>query len=100
MKQIYVYFNEKVCQKYIGDKFNKQTKKWEFDVECENWDDSFVFSSLKNAKSFIKKHIDKYKGSNIVKIWANGDWENLGEIKLNGNNKHFIANTKQKKFSY
>lgn len=43
---------------------------------------------------------DKYKGSCITKVWANGDFENLGEINLKGSNKTFVANTKQKTASY
>ena len=35
MKQYIVNFSEPVCHKYIGDKFNRELKKWEFDVECE-----------------------------------------------------------------
>lgn len=42
----------------------------------------------------------QYKGSCITKTWANGDWENLGEIKMKGSNKTFVANTRQKVASY
>lgn len=28
MKTYTVYFTEPVCHKYIGDKFNKELKKW------------------------------------------------------------------------
>lgn len=100
MKSYTVYFNEPVSYKYIGDKFNKETKKWEYDVECEEKSDTFTFYNLTSAKKLIKENFDKYKGSCITKIWANGDWENLGEIKLKGNNKTFVANTKQKKLNY
>jgi hypothetical protein len=44
--------------------------------------------------------MDKYIDSCITKTWANGDWENLGPIKLAGNNKTFIANTRQKVANY
>lgn len=54
MKQYTVYFSEPVCHKYIGDKFNKELKKWEYDVECEEWNDTFTFYSLKPAKDLIK----------------------------------------------
>lgn len=100
MKQYTVYFSEPVCYKYIGDKFNHEFKKWEHDVECEEWNDTFTFHSLKAAKDLIKANLDKYEGSCITKSWANGDWENLGEIKLTGSNKTFIANTKQSKLNY
>ncbi len=100
MKQYTVYFTEPVCHKYIGDKFNKELKRWEYDVECEDWKDIFTFYSLALAKKLIKANLDKYKGSCITKIWANGGWENLGEINLKGSNKTFVANTKQKKANY
>lgn len=100
MKQYTVYFSEPICYKYIGDKFNYELKKWEYDVECEKWDNAFTFYSLAPAKKLIKANIDKYIGSCITKTWANGDWENLGEIKLKGSNKTFVANTRQRKASY
>lgn len=100
MKQYTVYFSEPICYKYIGDKFNYELKKWEYDVECERWGDTFTFHSLAPAKKLIKANINKYIGSSITKIWANGDWENLGEIKLKGSNKTFVANTRQRKASY
>lgn len=71
MKQYTVYFTEPVCHKYIGDKFNKELKRWEYDVECEDWKDIFTFYSLALAKKLIKANLDKYKGSCITKIWAN-----------------------------
>lgn len=100
MKQYTVYFTEKVCHKYIGDRFNRETKKWEYDIECEEWNDAFTFCSLKTAKNLIKANLDKYKGSCITKSWSNGDWENIGEIKIKGSNKTFVANTKQKRANY
>lgn len=100
MNQYTVYFSEPVCHKYIGDKFNREVKKWEFDVECEKWSDTFTFYSLAPAKKLIKANPEKYKGSCITKTWANGDWENLGEINLKGSNKTFVANTKQKTANY
>lgn len=71
-----------------------------FTCEGEGWNDTFTFHSLKAAKDLIKANLDKYEGSCIIKSWANGDWENLGEIKLTGSNKTFIANTKQSKLNY
>ena len=56
--------------------------------------------SLSFAKSLIKKNMDKYVGSSIIKTWGNGDWKNLGEIKIKGSNKTFTANTKQRALSY
>lgn len=100
MKTYTVYFSESVCHKFIGDKFNRELKKWEYGVECEKWSDTFTFYSLAPAKKLIKANLNKYKGSCITKIWANGDWENLGEINLKGSNKTFVANTKQVKANY
>lgn len=100
MKTYTVYFSEPVTMKYKGVKFNKELEKWEHDVDCEETDTTFTFYSLAPAKKLIKENIDKYKGSCITKTWANGDWENLGEIKLTGNNKRFIANTRQKVVNY
>lgn len=57
MKTYTIYFNEPICHKYIGDKFNKDLKKWEYDVECETWNDTYIFYSLKPAKDLIKKNI-------------------------------------------
>ena len=55
---------------------------------------------LTPAKKLIKENMDKYIDSIITKTWANGDWENLGPIKLSGNNKTFVANTRQKVANY
>lgn len=60
----------------------------------------FHFYRVSSAKKFIKKHMDIYKSSSITKIWANGDFENLGEIKISGSNKHFIANAGMTKRNY
>lgn len=100
MKRISVYFSKPISRKYIGDKWNKETKKWEYDVECEEINDSFEFFNLATAKKFIKENIEFYTGSSITKVFSNGDFENLGEIKLSGCNKHFIANTRQRVVNY
>lgn len=100
MKRISVYFSKPVSRKYLGDKWNSKTKKWEYDVECEEINVSFEFFNLATAKKFIKENIEFYKGSSITKVLSNGDFEELGEIKLSGCNKHFIANTRQKVANY
>lgn len=99
MKEYTVYFKEPVSRTYQGERFNKETRQWE-DCEMTETNDTFTFFKLAPAKALIKKHLDKYAGSCITKTWANGDWENLGEIQLTGNNKHFIANTRQTKAGY
>lgn len=99
MKQYTVYFSEPVAHTYLRERFNKSTQKWE-EIEVTDMETSYTFFNLSTAKKFIKDNLDKYAGSSITKIWANGDWENLGEIKLNGSNKTFVANTRQTKKSY
>lgn len=100
MKTYTVYFSESVTMKYKGDRFNKELKKWEYNVECEKTSPMFTFHSLAPAKKLIKENMDKYIDSCITKTWANGDWENLGPIKLAGSNKTFVANTRQKVANY
>ena len=99
MKTYSVYFSEPVEHKFRDQVWNQETRRWE-EGEVTVVKDSFTFYFLKNAKNLIKAHPDKYKGSCITKIWANGDWENLGEIKMKGSNKTFVANTRQKVASY
>ena len=55
------------------------------------------FYNLTEAKKAMKEHNAK---GYIYKIYANGDFENCGEIILNGSNKTFIANSKQKVKNY
>lgn len=100
MKTYTVWFSEPVSYKYLGQKFNKETRRWEDNVPMETVNDCFTFSTLKEAKRMIKEHMDKYAGSCITKTWSNGDWENLGEISLRGSNRTFVANTRQRKESY
>ena len=99
MKQYSVYFKEPVTRTYTGQRFNKETRLWE-DAELTETSDTFTFFSLAPAKKLIKANLDKYAGSSITKTWANGGWENCGEIQLTGNNKTFIANTRQEKPGY
>lgn len=100
MKTYTVYSSEPVTIKYKGDRFNKKLKRREYDVECEKTSVMFTFHSLAPAKKLIKENMDKYIDSSIMKTWANGDWENLGPIKLTGNNKTFVANTRQRVANY
>ena len=61
----------------------------------ENYNEEFY--NLNSAKAAMKEHNAK---GYIYKIYSNGDFENCGEIKLKGNNKTFIANTKQTMKNY
>lgn len=56
-----------------------------------------TFYNLKAAKAAMRKN---NASGHITKIYSNGDWIPCGEIKLSGNNKTFIANTKQVKENY
>lgn len=99
MKQYSVYFSEPVAHTYKDERFNKEIRRWE-EVEVTEMVKSVTFYSLAPAKRLIKANLDKYAGSCITKTWANGDWENLGEINLKGSNKTFVANTKQRIANY
>lgn len=55
------------------------------------------FFTLPEAKKAMREN--NAKGF-ITKVWSNGDWEPMGEIKLTGRNKTFAANTRQEKASY
>ena len=55
------------------------------------------FTSLTEAKKAMREHDAQ---GFITKVWANGDWEPMGEIKLNGSNKTMCANFRQKKAGY
>lgn len=99
MKHYTVYFKEPIAITYIRDRWNKKAKQWEKVEETEHVL-SYGTTSLAGAKKLIKANLDKYKGSCITKIWANGDFENLGEIKIKGTNKTFVANTKQNTAGY
>ena len=55
------------------------------------------FTSLTEAKKAMREHDAQ---GFITKVWANGDWEPMGEIKLNDSNKTMCANCRQKKAGY
>ena len=55
------------------------------------------FTSLTEAKKAMREHDAQ---GFITKVWANGDWEPMGEIKLNGSNRTMCANCRQKKAGY
>lgn len=51
-----------------------------------------VAAAKKEMKRLIKEgHTDVH--GNKTKVWANGEWENCGEITLTGSNATFIANS-------
>lgn len=97
MKTYTVYFNEPVVM-VTFDETRIDGKI--VPVKITHVKRVFEFHSLKPAKALIKANLDKYKGSCITKTWANGDWENLGEINIKGSNKTFVANTRQRKSNY
>ena len=55
------------------------------------------FTSLTEAKKAMREHDAQ---GFITKVWANGDWEPMGKIKLKGSNKTMCANCRQKKAGY
>ena len=99
VKRYSVYLSEPISYEVTKDFFDKESGQWKERTVVQR-DDTFEFHDLRSAKAFIKKHFSLYKGSSITKFWANGDWENLGPIKLSGSNKHFVANTRQQKPGY
>lgn len=99
MKTYTVYFSEPVTLTCVREKWNKEKLRWE-EQEFQVSEDTFTFHSLSPAKKLIRENLSKYKGSSITKIYANGDWEPCGEIKLSGSNKTFMANTRQTKAGY
>lgn len=58
--------------------------------KSENYFEEFY--NLPDAKKAMREHNAK---GYITKVYSNGEWENCGEIQLKGNNKTFIANSKQ-----
>lgn len=99
MKQYSVNFKEPVPYTYTDQVWNKETKRWE-DKEVTEMKKSFTFYTLNGSKKMMRKHLDLYESSCITQIWSNGDWINLGPIRLQGNNKTMVANTRQIKRNY
>lgn len=58
---------------------------------------SETFYNLREAKKAMKAHNAK---GEITQIWSNGDWENLGPIRLDRDNRVLIAGTRQTKPGY
>lgn len=75
-------------------------------TECIVYDEttkqSETFCSLTAAKKWMREHLKQ--GHEVsgqkYKVYSNGDFVNYGEILLNGSNKSFVANTKQRKPGY
>lgn len=96
MKTYSVTFSESIPYKTTEDRWNPETRHWEYDVEVERQDSQFEFHSLSIAKKFIKEHLDKYVSSSIYEVYSDGTFENHGPIKMKGVNTTFTANTRQK----
>lgn len=64
--------------------------------------ESETFYSLTAAKKWMRERLAQ--GHNVsgdkYKIYSDGDIVNCGQIRLSGSNRHFIANTRQKKQNY
>ena len=64
--------------------------------------ESETFFTLTGAKNWMRerqKQGHEVEGSKY-RIYSNGDTVNCGKIKLTGNNKSFIANSRQTKSGY
>ena len=81
-------------------------QKLEIMTQCivydETTNDSQTFYSLTAAKKWMRERLKQGHMVNgqKYKIYSNGDMVNCGFIKLTGNNKSFIVNTKQTKDGY
>lgn len=99
MKTYTINFSEPVAVTYKGMHWNKEQKRW-VNGEYIEMEQVVALHTLRLAKKLIKENLDKYICSSITQTWGNGEWENLGQIKIKGNNKTFVANTRQTKASY
>lgn len=60
------------------------------------------FYNVSGAKKWMRERIKighDVTGSKI-KVWANGNYEPIGKIELNGTNKVFLANAGMSKANY
>lgn len=94
-----VSFLEPVAVTYKGTHWDKEQKKW-VDGEYLEMQQHVTLHSLSTAKRLIKENFDKYVSSSITQTWSDEGWKNLGPIKVKGNNKTFVANTRQTRASY
>lgn len=75
-------------------------------IQCLVYDEttkeSECFATLTAAKKWMRMRENQghIVGGQKYKIYSNGDMVNCGRILLKGNNKSFVANTKQKKLGY
>ena len=71
-------------------------------VYDETTKDSQTFYSLTSAKKWMRERLKQGHMVNgqKYKIYSNGDFVNCGTISLTGNNKSFVANTRQTKKGY
>lgn len=75
-------------------------------TECIVYDEttkeSETFCTLTAAKKWMRERIKK--GHEVsgqkYRVYSNGDFVNCGSILLNGCNKSFVANSKQRKPGY
>lgn len=91
MKHYIVNFNRPVEFKRIEQRYNKFTHTWHDEPVIEMVT-TYTFFNLTDAKNFIKANIDAYESSQIIKIWSNGDFEQCGEINIDGNNAKRLSN--------
>lgn len=71
-------------------------------VYDETTKESQTFYALTAAKKWMKERIKQgheVRGQKY-KVYSDGDFVNCGTISLTGNNKSFVANTRQTKKGY
>lgn len=77
----------------------KETQYLVYDLTTK---ESETFFTLTGAKKWMRER--QKQGHEVEgtkhKIYSNGDTVNCGKIKLTGNNKSFVANSKQTKPGY
>ena len=75
-------------------------------TECIVYDEttkeSETFCTLTAAKKWMRERMKQRHevSGQKYKVYSNGDFVNCGNILLNGCNKSFVANTKQRKPGY
>ena len=71
-------------------------------VYDETTKESKVLFGLLSAKKWMRERIKQghQVSGQKYRIYSNGDTVNCGEIKLTGNNKSFVSNSKQTKTGY
>lgn len=92
MKLYTINFKKEIELTYTGEELING--EW-VPVEKKETVTDFTTTDLRAAKAVMKANPGIIAGTSILKVYANGDCVNCGEISLNGNNKTYVANTRQ-----